>query len=79
MIVKDCIGDFYRLDIRSGHLDDDVEKITRYINGYWSGIQDEIIFAKLESVEEACQYAFKAKEILKKKHEQRKRGRGGRF
>ena len=44
-----------------------------------SRIQDETSFVKLESVEEAYQYALKAKEILKKKHEQRQRGRGGRF
>ena len=34
---------------------------------------------KLESVEEAYQYALKAEEILTKKHEQRQRGRDGRF
>ena len=68
-----------RLDIISGHVDDDVEKIARYINGLRSRIQDEISFVKLESVEEAYQYALKYKEILAKKHEQRKRDRGGRF
>ena len=79
MTMKEYTEEFYRLDIRSGHVDDDVEKIVRYINGLRSGIQDEISFVKLESVEEAYQYALKAKEILKKKHEQRQRGRGGRF
>ena len=34
---------------------------------------------KLESVEEAYQYALKVQEILTKKHEQRQRCRGGRF
>ena len=67
------------MDIISGHVDDDVEKIARYINGLRSGIQDEISFVKLEILEEAYQYALKAGEILKKKHEQRQRGRGGRF
>ena len=42
-------------------------------------IQDEISFVKLESVEEAYQYALKDEEILTNKHEQRQRGRGGRF
>ena len=59
------------MDIISRHIDDDVEKIARYINGLKSRIQDEISFVKLESVEEAYQYAFKAEEILTKKHEQR--------
>ena len=79
MTMKEYTKEFYRLDLRSGHVDDDVEKIARCINGLRSGIQDEISFVKLESVEEAYQYALKAKEILTKKHEQRQRGRGGRF
>ena len=77
--MKEYTKEFYRLDIRSWHVDDDVEKIARYINGLRSRIQDEINFLKLESVEEAYKYALKAEEILKKKHGQRKRGRGGRF
>ena len=79
MSVKEYTKEFYRLDIISRHVDDDVEKIARYINGLRSRIQDEISFLELESVEEAYQYASKAKEILTKKHEQKKRGRGGRF
>ena len=42
MTMKECAKEFYRLDIRSRHVDDDVEKITRYINGLRYGIQDEI-------------------------------------
>ena len=34
---------------------------------------------KLKSLEEAHQYALKDGEILKKEHEQRQRGRGGRL
>ena len=79
MTVKDYTEELYRLDIRFGHVDDDVEKIARYINGLRSEIQDEISFVKLESIEEAYQYALKDEEILTKKHEQRQRGRGGRF
>ena len=79
MIVKEYTKEFYRLDIKSRHVDDDVEKIERYINGLRSRIQDAISFVKLESVEEAYQYALKAEGILTKKHEQRQRGRGGRF
>ena len=79
MTVKEYTEEFYRLDIRSVHMDDDVEKISRYINGLRFGIQDEISFFKLESVEEVYQYALKVEEILKKKHEQRQRGRVGRF
>ena len=59
MTVKEYTEELYRLDIRSGHVEDDVEKIERYINGLRSRSQDEISFVKLESVEEAYQYALK--------------------
>ena len=62
--MKEYTKEFYRLDIKSGHMDDDVEKSIRYINGLRSGIQDEISFVKLESVEEAYQYALKVEEIF---------------
>ena len=55
MSVKEYIEGFYRLDIRFGYVDDDVEKIERYINRSRSRTKDEISFGKLESVEEAYQ------------------------
>ena len=67
MTVKEHTEEFYRLDIRFGHVDDDVEKIERYLNGLKSGIQDEISFVKLESVEEEYQYVLKVEEILTKR------------
>ena len=51
----------------------------RYINGLRSRIQDEISFVILVSVQEAYQYALKYEEILTKNHEERQKGRGGRF
>ena len=71
MTVEAYTKDFYILDIRSGHVDDDVDKIARCLNRLRSKIQDEISFVKLESVEEAYQYVLKYEEIFKKKHEQR--------
>ena len=53
MSVKDYTKEFYRLDIRSRHVDDEIEKFARYLNGLRFGIQYEIIFVKLDSVEEA--------------------------
>ena len=52
MTVKEYAKKFYRLDI-FGHVDDEVEKVKRYLNGLRSRIQDEISFMKLESVEES--------------------------
>ena len=33
MSVKEYTKDFYKLDIRSRHVDDEVEKVARYLNG----------------------------------------------
>ena len=76
MSVKDYIEEFYRLDIRYGHVDVEIEKVARYLNGLRSRIQDEMSFVKVDSVEEAYQYALKVEEILTKRYEQRQRGRG---
>ena len=48
MIVKEYIEEFYRLDIRSRHVDDEVDKFARYLNGLRYRIQDEISFVKLK-------------------------------
>ena len=77
MNVKDYNEEFYRSNIRFGHVDDEVEKVARYLNGLRYRIQDEISFMEVDSVEEAYQYSLKAKEILAKRYEQRKRGQGG--
>ena len=47
MTVKEYTKEFYRLDIKYGHVDDDVKKITRYINGLRFWIEDEINFVKI--------------------------------
>ena len=41
MSVKDYIEEFYRLDIRSIHVDDEIEKVVRYPNGlrFWIQMQ----------------------------------------
>lgn len=51
--------EFYKLDIRFGHVDDEVEKVARYSNGLRISIQDEIGYVKMDSVEEAYQFFFK--------------------
>ena len=63
MSVKDYTKEFYRLDIRSGHVNDEIEKVARYMNGLRSRIQDEMSFVKVDSVEETYQYSIKAEKI----------------
>lgn len=77
--MKEYIEEFYKLDIRSGHVDDEVEKVARYINGLRASFQDEISYFKMDSVKEACQYALKYEEILVKTRDQRQRGICGIF
>eukprot|EP00253_Pinus_taeda_P019816 PITA_19816 len=55
MSVKEYIEEFYRLTIRVGHAEDDMEKVSRYINGSRYDIQDEIILLSLNTTEDAYQ------------------------
>ena len=67
MSVKEYTEEFYRLNIRIGHVEDDLEKVARYINGLRYEIQDEIILLSLKTVEDAYQAALKAEEKLLRK------------
>lgn len=75
--VKEYSKEFYKLDFRFGHVDDEVEKAARYLNGPRMSIQDEINYVKMDSVEEAYKFYSKAEEQLTKRHDQRQKGRGG--
>eukprot|EP00253_Pinus_taeda_P008110 PITA_08110 len=74
MSVKEYTEEFYRLNIRTGHVEDDLEKVARYINGLRYDIQDEISLLSLKTVEDAYQAALKAEEKLLHKQNQRNRG-----
>jgi len=67
MSVKEYTEEFYRLNIRTGHVEDDLEKVARYINGLRYEIQDEISLLSLKTVEDAYQAALKAEEKLLRK------------
>lgn len=60
--VKKYTEELYRLDIKSGHMDDEVERIVRYLDGLRISIQDEISLVKMDSIEEAYQFTLMAKE-----------------
>jgi hypothetical protein len=57
MTMKEYIEEFYRMNIREGHIEEDVEKVSRYINGLRYDIQDEINLFSLRIVEYAYQEA----------------------
>jgi hypothetical protein len=42
MLVKKYTEEFYKINIRAGHQESDDEKVSRYMNGLWYDIQDEM-------------------------------------
>ena len=74
MTIKEYTGEFYKLSIRAGHIEDDIEKVARYINGLRHEIQDEIKLLNLKTIEDAYQAALRAEEKMLRKQNQRNRG-----
>jgi hypothetical protein len=75
MTVKEYTKEFYRLNIRAGHRENDDEKVVRYLNGLRYDIQDELIMLTIRMVEYAYQLDLKAEDKLSHKQGQRGRGR----
>jgi hypothetical protein len=63
MTVKEYIEEFYRLNIRFGHIEEDVEKVARYIYG----LRYEIKPFSLRTVEDAYQADLKVEDKLDRK------------
>ena len=68
--VKDYTEEFYKLNIRAGHRENDEEKVSRYINGLRYEIQDDISMMTVRIVEDAYQIALKADKNLARNHNQ---------
>jgi len=62
--VKEYTEEFYRLNIRARHRENDEEKTDRYINGLKYEIQDEISMMKIRVVEDDYHVALKLEEKL---------------
>eukprot|EP00253_Pinus_taeda_P018811 PITA_18811 len=75
MSVKEYTEEFYRLSIRTGHVEDDLEKVARYVNGLRYEIQDKISVLSLKTAEDAYQTSLKAEEKILRKQSQRNRGK----
>ena len=80
MTVREYTEEFYKVNIRSGHMEDTPEKVARYINGIIFDIQDELGLFSLRSVEEAYEATLRAEEKMMRKQSQKEkvRGSGGR-
>jgi hypothetical protein len=53
MSVKEYTKEFYKINIREGHWENDDEKAVRYMNGLRYDIQDEMSMMTIWSVEDA--------------------------
>ena len=76
MTVRDYTEEFYKVNIRSGHMEDTPERVTRYVNGLRFDIQDELSLLSLRYVKEAYQIAMKVDEKLMRKESQNAKVRG---
>ena len=75
MTIKEYIEKFYKLSIRAGHIEDDIDRVARYINGLRYEIQDEINLLNLKTIENSYQAALRVKEKMLRKQNQRNRGK----
>lgn len=75
MDVKSYIEEFYRLSIRAGHMEDEVEKIARYLSELRFNIQDELTLENPRMVEECYQMTRRAEEKLKRRQDKHIRGK----
>jgi hypothetical protein len=67
MLVKEYTEEFYKITIRVGHRESDDEKVSRYMNGLWYDIQDEMSMMTIQNLEDAYQIYLKAEEKLSQK------------
>ncbi|XP_059078185.1 uncharacterized protein LOC131876737 [Cryptomeria japonica] len=75
MDVAAYIEEFHKLNMRSGHVENEREKVDRYLNGLRFNIQGEISLLVPKTVDECFQVALRAEEKLKRKSDQKSRGR----
>ena len=76
MTIREFTREFYKVNIRSSHIEDTPEKFFRYVNILRFDIQDELSLLSLISVEEAYQVALNAEEKLIRKQSQKSKVRG---
>ena len=62
MTVREFSEKFYKVNIRSSHIEDTPERVARYVNILRFDIQDELSFLSYRYVEEAYRIALKDQE-----------------
>ena len=53
MTIREYTEEFYKVNIRSGYIEDTTKRVAKYINELRFYIQDELSLMSLRSVEEA--------------------------
>ena len=74
--VQEHNKDFYQILIITDHAKVDKEKVTRYLNGLKSSIQDEINMVQMTSIEEVYHFSLRVEEKMRKKFDNKNSGRG---
>ena len=64
MAIREYTEEFYKVNIRSGHIEDTPKRVSRYVNGLRSDIQDKLSLLTLRFIEEAYQVTLKVEEKL---------------
>ena len=64
MTIREFTEEFYKVNIRSGHIEDTPKGVSRYLNNLRFDIHDELSLFSLRCVEEAYQVALKVEEKL---------------
>ena len=65
--VKEYTEEFYKLNIRAGHRENDEEKVSRYINGLRYEIQYEISLVTMRTMEDSYQVDLEEEEKMTRK------------
>ena len=74
--IQEYTDEFYRDLIRTGHVEADKEKVVHYLNGLTPSIQDELSLVRMNSIEEAYEFALRVEEKPSKKFDNKNSGRG---
>ena len=70
MTTREFTEEFYKVNIRSSHIEDTPKRVSRYVNRLRFDIQDELSLMSLISMEEDYQVALKVEDKFRRKQSQ---------
>ena len=69
--MREYNGEFYKVNIRIGHVEDNPERVARYINEMTYEIQNEMNLLSLSSIKEEYHSSLEAEEKLVRKSQEK--------